>query len=126
MRTFHSLSIAVDYMSWCGMNGELVGLTSCQVHTARPHIRPSPALYNLHITYTHMKNISLRDEVYEELSRLKREGESFSDVILRLLRKNRERSLEILRRYAGKLKDSGIEEIIMEERARFRVRDFDL
>ncbi len=87
---------------------------------------PSPALYSLHITYTHMKNISLRDEVYEELSRLKREGESFSDVILRLLRKNRERSLEILRRYAGKLKDSGIEEIIMGERARFRVRDFDL
>ena len=71
-----------------------------------------------------MKNISLRDEVYEELSRLKREGESFSDVILRLLRRNRERSLEILRRYAGKLKDSDIEEIIMEERGRFRVREF--
>lgn len=73
-----------------------------------------------------MKNISLRDEVYEELSRLKREGESFSDVILRLLRRNRERSLEVLRRYAGKLKDSDIEEIIMEERGRFRVREFDL
>ncbi len=73
-----------------------------------------------------MKNISLRDEVYEELSRLKREGESFSDVILRLLRRNRERSLEILKRYAGKLKSSDIEEIIMEERRRFRVREFDL
>ncbi len=73
-----------------------------------------------------MKNISLRDEVYEELSRLKREGESFSDVIMRLLRRNRERSLEILRRYAGKLKGSDIEEIIMEERRRFRVRELDL
>ena len=73
-----------------------------------------------------MKNISLRDEVYEELSRLKREGESFSDVIIRLLRRNRERSLEILRRYAGKLKGSDIEEIIMEERRRFRVRELDL
>ncbi|RDD53678.1 MAG: antitoxin [Candidatus Korarchaeota archaeon NZ13-K] len=73
-----------------------------------------------------MKNISLRDEVYEELSRLKREGESFSDVILRLIRGNRERSLEILRRYAGKLKDSDIEEIIMEERRGFWVREFDL
>jgi len=73
-----------------------------------------------------MKNISLRDEVYEELSRLKREGESFSDVIMRLLRKNKERSLEILRRYAGKLRDSDIEEIIMENRRRFRVREFDL
>ncbi len=85
---------------------------------------PLTSFIYLHITYTHMKNISLRDEVYEELSRLKREGESFSDVILRLLRRNRERSLEILRRYAGKLKDSDIEEIIMEERGRFRVREF--
>lgn len=76
--------------------------------------------------HIHVKNVSLRDEVYEELSRLKREGESFSDVILRLLRKNRDRSLEILRRYAGKLKDSDIEEIVMEERARFRVKDSDL
>ncbi len=45
---------------------------------------------------------------------------------MRLLRKNRERSLEILRRYAGKLRSSGIEEIIMEERKRFRVRELDL
>jgi len=73
-----------------------------------------------------MKNISLRDEVYEELSRLKREGESFSDVIMRLLRNNRERSLELLRRYAGKLRGSDIEEMIMEERRKFRVREFDL
>ncbi len=73
-----------------------------------------------------MKNISLRDEVYEELSRLKREGESFSDVIMRLLRRNRERSLEILKRYAGKLKSSDIEDIVMGERRRFRVRELDL
>lgn len=73
-----------------------------------------------------MKNISLRDEVYEELLKLKKEGESFSDVIMRLLRGNRERSLEILRRYAGKLKGSDVEEIVMEERRTFRVREFDL
>ena len=64
----------------------------------------------------------MRDEVYGELSRLKRKGESFSDVIVRLLRRNRERSLEILKRYAGKLKGSNVEEIIMEER-RFGVRE---
>jgi len=73
-----------------------------------------------------VKNISLRDEVYEELLRLKREGESFSDVIMRLLRNNKERSLELLRRYAGKLRDSDIEEMIMGERKRFKVREFDL
>jgi len=99
----------------------------CAMFTVRPiQIVHSAALYMHTLICTYMKNISLRDEVYEELSRLKREGESFSDVILRLIRGNRERSLEILRRYAGKLKDSDIEEIIMEERRGFWVREFDL
>lgn len=35
--------------------------------------------------YMGSKNISLRDEVYEELSREKAEGESFSDAIHRLI-----------------------------------------
>jgi predicted CopG family antitoxin len=73
-----------------------------------------------------MKNIVVRDDVYNKLSKMKREGESFSDVILRLLEERRERSLEVLDRYAGSLADSDLLEIVMGERKSFRVRDFDL
>ena len=37
----------------------------------------------------------VRDEVYEKLLRLKREGESFSDVILRLIEERKTKSLEV-------------------------------
>ena len=73
-----------------------------------------------------MKNIVLRDEVYNKLSKMKREGESFSDVILRLLEEKREKSLEVLERYAGLLAESDLFEIVMKERKSFEVRDFDL
>jgi len=49
-----------------------------------------------------MKTISIRDYVYEKLLRLKEEGESFSDVIEKLLEK-KGFSLE---EYFGCLKDS--------------------
>jgi len=73
-----------------------------------------------------MKNIVLRDEVYDKLSKMKRKGESFSDVILRLLEEKREKSLEVLERYAGLLAESDLFEIVMKERKSFEVRDFDL
>ncbi|AKG91524.1 hypothetical protein GAH_01163 [Geoglobus ahangari] len=72
-----------------------------------------------------MKNIMVRDEVYEKLQRLKRGKESFSDVILRLIEERRKNGLEILERYAGVLEDDELERIVMEERKRFRVRDID-
>ncbi len=56
------------------------------LHFANPHRPLTNFIIYIHI----MKNISLRDEVYEELSKFKREGESFSDVIMRLFRRNRE------------------------------------
>ncbi len=71
-----------------------------------------------------MKNIMVRDEVYEILQRMKRGKESFSDVILRLI-EERKRGLEILERYAGALENDELERIVMEERKSFRVRDFD-
>jgi len=52
--------------------------------------------------HTHMKTISIRDDIYERLLRLKEEGESFSDVIEKLLEK-KGFSLED---YFGCLKDS--------------------
>ncbi len=73
-----------------------------------------------------MKTIMVRDEVYRALSRMKREGESFSSVIERLLSGRRDRALEVLERYAGSLKESELLDLIMEERKRFTVREFDL
>ena len=72
-----------------------------------------------------MKNIVLRDEVYERLLKMKRKGESFSDVILRLMEEKKEKSLEALERYAGSLAESDLFEIVMKERRSFEVRDFD-
>jgi predicted CopG family antitoxin len=73
-----------------------------------------------------MKNIVVRDEVYEMLSRMKGEKESFSDVILRMMLEKRSRSLEVLRKYAGSLKGSDMLDIVLEERKNFRMREFDI
>ncbi len=40
-------------------------------------------------TYKYGKDIAISDDVYEMLSKLKMKGESFSDVIRRLLRQRR-------------------------------------
>lgn len=48
------------------------------------------------------KTISIREEVYDILARLKRENESFSDVIWKLAKKRKPN----LRDYFGSLKDS--------------------
>ena len=48
------------------------------------------------------KTISIREDVYDVLSRLKRENESFSDVIWKLTKKRKPN----LRDYFGILKDS--------------------
>ena len=69
-----------------------------------------------------MKTISIRDEVYNKLVEMKEEGESFSDVIEKLLR----RKTINIRKYFGVLKDSEVLDEIercLEARrsARFRV-----
>lgn len=73
-----------------------------------------------------MKNIVVRDEVYEILSKMKGEKESFSDVILRMIMERRGRSLEVLRKYAGSLRESDIIDIVLKERKSFRMREFDI
>ncbi len=67
-----------------------------------------------------MKNIMVRDEVYEKLKAMKKEGESFSDVILRLV--ERKAGVEVLEKFAGSLAESEIDEIVLEERKKLRVR----
>ncbi len=73
-----------------------------------------------------MKNIVLRDEVYEMLSRIKGDKESFSDVILRLMLDRGRRSLAALKKYAGSLEGSELLDIVLEERKSFRMREIDL
>ncbi len=73
-----------------------------------------------------MKNIMVRDEVYEKLQRMKKGKESFSDVILRLIEERKRKGIEVLEKYAGKLADEELERIVMEERKKFRVRSFDI
>ena len=69
-----------------------------------------------------MKTLTVRDEVYEKLSKLKREGESFSDLLERLL----ERRRPSLRDFAGVLRGSEwldeLEREIMELRASAEAR----
>ncbi len=48
------------------------------------------------------KTISIREDVYDILARLKRENESFSDVIWKLTKKRKPN----LKNYFGGLKDS--------------------
>ncbi len=69
-----------------------------------------------------MKTISIRDEVYNKLAEMKEEGESFSDVIEKLLkRKNTD-----IKKYFGILRDSEVLDEIEKclkarKSARFRI-----
>jgi len=70
----------------------------------------------------HEKTISIRDDVYNKLVEMKEEGESFSDVIEKLLKRSR----TDIKRYFGVLKDSDVLDEIercLEKRksARFRI-----
>jgi len=69
-----------------------------------------------------MKTISIRDDIYRRLVEMKGEGESFSDVIEKLL----ERKRANIKKYFGVLKDSEVLDEIercLEARksARFRI-----
>ncbi len=69
-----------------------------------------------------MKTISIRDDVYKKLAEMKEEGESFSDVIEKLLK----RKGTDIRKYFGILRDSEVLDEIekcleMRKSARFRI-----
>ncbi len=68
------------------------------------------------------KVISLSDEAYRALKRLKREGESFSDVVLRLIRGSETRPLTD---FSGRWVGDDIEEVfkrVLDERERAEAR----
>jgi len=64
------------------------------------------------------KNISLREDVYEELKREKDDDESFSDVVSRLLSVRRDKETHPLYGLVGMLDDEEAEEV------RERVEEF--
>jgi len=71
---------------------------------------------HIHIHYMATKTISITLEAYERLRREKMEGESFSDVILRLTEKQKMDLTE----FAGVWKDADeIEKIILKGRKEF-------
>ncbi len=66
------------------------------------------------------KTISIREEVYDILVNLKKETESFSDVILKLTKKRKPN----LRDYFGGLKDSKVITEIKEDCKKIRESAF--
>ncbi|MEM0241163.1 MAG: antitoxin VapB family protein [Sulfolobales archaeon] len=69
-----------------------------------------------------MKTLTIREEVYEKLVKLKKEGESFSDLLERILEERR----PSFRDFAGILKDSEwldeLDREILESRKSIKVR----
>ena len=75
-----------------------------------------------------MKNIILRDEVYEKLARLKRKHESFSELILRILKEKEQRIQSIKEGFglfSGK-EGKELHKAIKEVRRRSKVRAVDI
>ncbi len=62
------------------------------------------------------KTISIREEVYDLLKSIKRENESFSDVIGKLAKKKK----PDLREYFGVLKDSKVMDEVEEDSKKIR------
>lgn len=69
-------------------------------------------------THIHMgvKTISIRDDIYEKLRNARREGESFSDAIDRLLKRDR----ADLSKYFGVLKNSELLDRLEEDSREMR------
>ena len=70
------------------------------------------------------KVISLSDDAYEDLSKLKKEGESFSDVVIRLSKKEKKPLIEFFGKWAGPKEElDQIEKEIYETRKKAKMRD---
>lgn len=77
---------------------------------------------NFQYTYLCMstKTVSLRETAYKKLKSLKREGESFSDVVERIS-EEQEQNLE---KFSGAFPEIGeVEEQLKQERKEFEMRD---
>lgn len=78
-------------------------------------------IYTMNMT----KIISISDDAYKELSKIKLEKESFSKVILRCTKKNRKPLMDFFGIWTDKEDLSRIHEELKEERRKFKTRDFE-
>lgn len=69
-----------------------------------------------------VKTITIKDEVYKALAELKREGESFSDIIMRIINRKTVNLLSFYGAFADKDLWDKIEEEIMKERRKTLIR----
>jgi predicted CopG family antitoxin len=79
---------------------------------------------HMHIAFLMTKVISLSEKAYETLKSLKKSGESFSDVVIRITSKEKKKSLL---EFAGTWKGDDADEIlaeIMKDRERVQPREF--
>jgi predicted CopG family antitoxin len=70
------------------------------------------------------KVISLSDEAYADLAQLKQKGESFSDVVVRLSKKEKKPLSEFFGKWSGSKEElNKIEKEIYETRKKTKMRD---
>ncbi len=74
------------------------------------------------------KVISLSDAAYEEMRLLKKSGESFSDVVIKLVEKTRHRPLmDFFGRWPGTKKElTEIKKTLEHDRKKFKTRDINV
>jgi predicted CopG family antitoxin len=80
----------------------------------------------MHIVFDMTKVISLSEKAYETLKSLKKPGESFSDVVIRVGGKEKKRSIL---EFAGTWKGDDIDEVftvIIKDREKSKSRELDL
>ena len=81
---------------------------------------------HMHIVFGMTKVISLSEKAYETLKSLKKPGESFSDVVIRVGGKEKKKSIL---EFAGTWKGDDIDEvftIILQNREKSKSRELDL
>jgi predicted CopG family antitoxin len=81
---------------------------------------------HMHIVFGMTKVISLSEKAYETLKKLKKPGESFSDVVIRVGSKEKKRSIL---EFAGTWKGDDIDEVftvIIQDREKSKSRELDL
>jgi predicted CopG family antitoxin len=80
----------------------------------------------MYIAFLMTKVISLSEKAYETLKSMKRPGESFSDVVLRVASKEKKRSIL---EFAGTWKGDDADEVlaqIMKDRERAKSRELEM
>lgn len=78
----------------------------------------------MHI-YIMTRVISLSDEAYEELKRLKKEGESFSDVVIKIAVREKKPLTDFFGKWPVKGELNKIEKELVRERKKAMMRDVD-